>query len=88
MLVEEILSRLERIELALEQLVSEREIKEMYSTSEVAELLGRAEFTVREWCRNGRIYAEKRLSGRGSSREWAISHEELQRIRNEGLLPL
>ncbi|MGB7346934.1 MAG: helix-turn-helix domain-containing protein [Pirellulaceae bacterium] len=62
--------------------------KEYYSTSEVAQMLSRSDWTVREWCRLGRIWAEKRDSGRGVSKEWKISHEELLRIKNEGLLPL
>ena len=80
--------RLDRIEELLMTLVSQKQQKEYYSTAEVAEILDRAEFTVREWCRLGRIWAEKRSCGRGRSKEWMISHEELQRIRNEGLLPL
>lgn len=85
---EELFQRLERIELLLENLTDNRSAKEFYSTSEVAEMLGRAEFTVREWCRHGRILAEKRPCGRGRNKEWMISHDEVQRIRNEGLLPL
>jgi len=50
--------------------------------------LGKAEFTVREWCRQGRVEAGKRPCGRGRSREWTVSHKELTRLRNEGLLPL
>ena len=46
-----ILERLDRIEVALKQLVSERTIKEYYSVSEIAEILGKTEFSVREWCR-------------------------------------
>jgi hypothetical protein len=80
--------RLDRIEELLLTLISQKQHKEYYGTAEVAEILGRAEFTVREWCRLGRIWAEKRPCGRGRSKEWMISHEELQRIRNEGLLPL
>lgn len=83
----DLITRLDRIEQTLELLVKERTIKEYYSTKEVAELLGKAEFTVREWCRNGRIWAEKRPCGRGNSKEWMISYEELTRVRNEGLLP-
>lgn len=87
MTTEEIADRLDRIEKTLQQLVTQKTIKEWYSTSEVAEILGKAEFTVREWCRLGRIYASKRDCGRGNSKEWIISHEELTRIQNEGLLP-
>lgn len=83
----EILERLQRIEAALDQLVQQRTIKEWYSTDEVAALVGKAPFTVREWCRLGRVRAEKRDCGRGNSREWMIGHEELQRIQNQGLLP-
>lgn len=54
---------------------------------EVAAALGRAEFTVREWCRLGRVRAEKKKSGRGPAGEWIVSHAELTRVRNEGLLP-
>ena len=61
--------------------------REWYSVSEVAQLLEKAEFTVREWARLGRVYASKRECGRGHSQEWIISAEEVERIRNEGLLP-
>ena len=84
----EILERLGRIEEAIKQLIEDRTPKEYYSTAEVAAILGKAEFTVREWCRLGRVWAEKRPCGRGNSKEWMISQEELTRIRNEGLLPL
>jgi hypothetical protein len=80
--------RLARIEEALAALVTARTRKEFYSTSELAEILGKAEFTVREWCRLGRVHALKRSTGRGRSQEWMISDDELTRIRNEGLLPL
>jgi hypothetical protein len=80
-------ARLARIETLLQQLVEQRTVKEWYSTAEVAALMERAEFTIREWCRLGRVHAEKRLTGWGRSREWMISHEELTRLRNEGLLP-
>ena len=84
----EVLKRLERIEAAMDRLVRERTIKENYSVAEVAEIVGRAEFTVREWCRLGRILAKKRACGRGNAGEWMISHEELERLRSQGLLPL
>lgn len=86
MTTHEIAHRLEQIEQALQRLLSERIEQEYYSTKDVAEILGKAEFTVREWCRHGRVYAEKRASGRGRSKEWMISNTELNRIRSEGLL--
>lgn len=80
--------RLEKIEEALRLLVQIRTVKQFYTTAEVAEILGKAEFTVREWCRNGRVAARKRPCGRGNSQEWVVPHDELERVRNEGLLPV
>ncbi len=80
-------ARLNRIEQTLDLLVQQRSIKEWYSTAEVAKILGKAEFTVREWCRLGRVKAEKKKCGRGVASEWIVSHAELTRVRNEGLLP-
>ena len=82
-----IFERLERIESVLSTLVELRTVKDFYSTDEVAAILGKAEFTVREWCRHHRVRAEKRNSGRGKYQSWVISHQELQRIQREGLLP-
>ena len=83
-----ICERLDRIEDVLRQLTRERVVQEYYSTAEVAQILGKAEFTVREWCRGRRIHAQKRACGRGNAKEWMISHDELERIKAEGLLPL
>ena len=71
----------------LQVILKQRTVKDWYSTAEVAQLLGKAEFTVREWCRLARVNARKRACGRGQTQEWVISHTELERIRNEGLLP-
>ena len=60
--------------------------KEYYTTLEVARILQKKAYTVREWCRLGRINGEKAHSGRGLDDEWRISHAELTRIKNEGLL--
>ena len=57
---DDVSERLQRIEQMLELLVQQRTVKEWYSTAEVAKILGKAEFTVREWCRLKRIYAEKK----------------------------
>lgn len=68
-------------------LVSQKTVKDFYTTAEVATMLGKAEFTVREWCRHGRVHAKKQGSGRGKHQAWVISHEELRRLQREGLLP-
>ncbi len=83
-----VLGRLDRIEGTLAELLRQRVAKDWYSTAEAAAVLGKAEFTVREWCRHGRIHAEKRHSGRGAYPAWVISHQELQRYQREGLLPI
>jgi hypothetical protein len=80
--------RLDRIEAALSVLIEQRTVKDWYSTEEVAKILGKAEFTVREWCRLGRIKADKKQSGRGKHPLWVISHDELLRYEKSGLLPI
>lgn len=82
-----LIARLDRIEAALRLLVGQQPVRDYYTTAQAAELLGLAEFTVREWCRLGRIKAEKRKSGRGAHYQWVISRAELQRYEREGLLP-
>ena len=79
--------RLDKIESLLAVLVESQTIKDYYSTDEFARIVGKAEFTVREWARLGRINGEKRRSGRGPFAAWVISHQELQRYQREGLLP-
>jgi hypothetical protein len=84
----EICNRLLTVESMLHVLIDQRKVKDWYTTTEIADLLGKAEFTVREWCRLRRIHAEKRNSGRGPHAAWVISHQELLRFEREGLLPL
>lgn len=83
-----VLDRLERIEGTLALLVEKQAVKEWYATDEIARIVGKAEFTVREWCRLGRMHAEKRMSGRGAFPAWVVSHQELLRYQREGLLPM
>jgi len=83
-----ILKELQEVKAMLAVLVERQQVREYYSVEEFARIVGRAEFTCREWCRNGRVQAEKRLSGRGAYPAWAISHDELLRYQREGLLPL
>jgi hypothetical protein len=83
-----VVERLERIENLLANLLAQpQRAREWFTTAEAAEILHKAEFTVREWCRLQRVHAEKRACGRGTSQEWMISREEIERIQNEGLLP-
>jgi hypothetical protein len=86
--LQDIVQRLERIEQLLAALVDRETVKDWYPTDEFARLVGKAEFTVREWCRRGRVHAEKRSSGRGPHAAWVISHQELLRYRRDGLLPV
>lgn len=79
--------RLERIESLLVVLVERQQQREWYTTGEFARLVGKAEFTIRQYCRLGRLRAEKRQSGRGAHQQWVLSHAELERYRRNGLLP-
>lgn len=79
---------LTRIEAMLSSLVERQFTKEFYTTEQFSRLVGKAEFTVREWCRLGRVRAQKRRSGRGAYAAWVISHDEVLRYQREGLLPL
>jgi excisionase family DNA binding protein len=82
-----VLERLERIESTLCEHVQQKTAKYYYTTDEAAKVLRRSEYTVREWCRQGRIRAEKKGSGRGKYQSWVVSHAELLRFQREGLLP-
>jgi hypothetical protein len=79
--------RLENIERLLEQLVTKTVAKSWYTVEEFATLVGRSCFTCREWCRLGRIHAEKSMTQTGSATAWTISHDEYLRFQREGLLP-
>ena len=87
-----LVARIESIESVLAEihamLANRQPQKDWYTVREIAELLDRSEFTVREWCRLERVNASKRACGRGNSAEWIVSAEELKRIQNAGLLPL
>jgi len=84
----QMLERMGKIETMLADLIRQRHVAEWYTTDQVAAILGKAKFTVREWCRQGRVHCQKKNNGRGQHRSWTISHDELLRIQREGLLPL
>jgi hypothetical protein len=83
-----LLERLDRIEAMLGELLRQRATKEWYSIEEMARLLGKARFTVREWCRHGRIKCPTRNDGLGNHRSWGIAYEEVVHIQRRPLLPL
>ena len=87
-MMELILAQLERIENQLDSLIEQRATQDWYDTRTAGEILDRSAYSVREWCRLGRVKAEKRVCGRGTAKEWMISHDELQRIKSQGLLPI
>lgn len=80
--------RVIRIESMLADLRRKSIEREWYSVEEFAVAVEREPFTVRQWCRLGRILAKKHHSGRGKHQTWTISHIELERYRREGLAPL
>ena len=82
-----ILERLEKIEAMLADLLIERQ-REWLSIEEFAQIASKAQFTVRQWARLGRIRASKRLSGRGAFKAWCVHRMEIARYQREGLLPL
>jgi len=58
--------------------------KDWHTIAEMAEILGKAEFTVREWCRRGRVCASKQAWSRRNSHEWIVSREEVDHIAMRG----
>lgn len=55
--------------------------KEWYTTTELANLLGKSDFTVREkWCNHGRIACEKAPD----SNKWRIPAAEVRRLQSGG----
>jgi hypothetical protein len=87
-LIEDLDTSLSAIQASLSTLVQQRVVKEYFTTEEVGKIVERDAYTVREWCRYGRLRALKRSCGRGKSPEWSIPHAELVRYQNEGLRPL
>ncbi len=79
--------RLARIDANIDLLLKKQTVKEWYSTADFASLYGRDLYTVREWCRLGRIKAQKGNSRGGREAEWRIPHEERLRYERDGLLP-
>jgi hypothetical protein len=85
-MIDDIIGRLERLESLVMVLVGRQQVQDFYSTEQFARLVGLSDWTVRNYCRLGRLRAVKKRSGRGATPEWAISHAELERYRRDGLL--
>lgn len=79
--------RLDELRSMVLQLIERQAVKDFYEIEEFSRLVGKSCFTCREWCRLGRIRAEKKLSGRGAYARWVVPHAELLRYQKEGLLP-
>jgi excisionase family DNA binding protein len=84
-------ARLDAMETMLEQihsmLAGPKGTREWYTVDEAATLVNKNTYTVREWCRQGRINATKRPERRGGAELWNISASEVVRYKDEGLLP-
>jgi hypothetical protein len=78
------LSALEKAVGEVRQIVTGQHFeKAWYTTTELAEILGRSQFTVQErWCNDGRIECEKDPA----SGKWRIPGHEVQRLRDGGML--
>jgi hypothetical protein len=75
-----------KLDQIIHKLSGPREERSCYTVEETAEKIGRMPYTVRDWCRLGRINATKRAERRGGAELWSVSAAELTRYRNEGLL--
>ena len=87
-LLEEIKREVQEIKAGIAERPDPQANQQWFTPAEVAHLLGKKPYTVREWCRLGRINAQKRQCGRGIDRGWETSAEEVKRIKEHGLLPL
>lgn len=85
---QDLTDRLAAIEAKLDALLAREVRQDWYTVEEFANHVGAAVYTVREWCRHGRVHAEKAATAAGRSKEWRIGHAELERYRQSGLLPL
>ncbi|QEH32100.1 hypothetical protein OJF2_05690 [Aquisphaera giovannonii] len=84
-----ILERLEAVESALAELVARDLRKAYYSCEEFGRRVGLSPATVRKYCAQGGLLAEKKKTAAYSAKaEWAIPHAEIERFQREGrLLP-
>lgn len=79
--------QLDRIESLLRFMADTQQRKDWYSCEEFSRLVSLAPFTIRKYCRDGRLAAQKRGIRRGQADEWVLSHAEYLRFERDGLLP-
>lgn len=82
-----LLTRIDRLESKLDQLLTKEAVREFYTTAQFADRVGKSKDTIAGHCQNGRIRATRKRNGRGGKLEYSISHDELLRFERDGLLP-
>lgn len=92
--VEKLIAQVDRIEQMLVEMLklgnasklAEFKAEQAMTVEQAARHLKRRPFTVREWCRKGRIKAY-RATARGPYAEWRIPAESIKAYLAHGLLP-
>lgn len=75
--------RLARLETKLDEIREQPGSKEWYTTSELAKLLNKSQFTIQErWCNEGRIECEKDEE----TGKWRIPGDEVRRLLAGGTM--
>lgn len=84
-LLTQVAAMLERVDRKIDGVVERLAgaVKDFYTVDEVAQLTGRAPYTVRSWIKDGRIRAE-RVSGTGPRGRLLVPHAELKKLIASG----
>ena len=85
--MDEVINRLTNLETGVEKILQHlndpARAQEWFTVGEAAGLLGKDDYTVRQWCLERRCHAEKMP---GKSGKWRIHRDEIRRIRENGLI--
>ena len=79
-----VLTRLDRIESALQTILERHSVKDWYTTEEVARALGKAEFTVRSGAASAGCAARKRAAAGASTRPGSSATRSCSASRGRG----
>lgn len=60
-----------------------RQSRTHYTVAEFAKVTGWSEYSVREWCKSGKIKADKTKERHGAYATWRIPHSERVRFTRE-----